>query len=104
MAGNDPTEAPATTPKGEKPNFSDEEKEQFEQELEDSDSTAILLGIHAELQAIRSLLEGAQDNQSERLTCATCGETYPSEKQLRDHARTSHKAPQNMPLEDIADV
>ena len=86
-----------------KPNFTDKEKAQFEQELEDSDSTAILLGIHAELQAIRSLLEGAQDNPTERLTCATCGETYPSEKQLRDHARTSHKAPTDMPLEDIAE-
>jgi len=84
-------------------NLTDEEKAQFEQELEASDSTAILLGIHAELQAIRSLLEGAQEQETERLTCATCGETYPSEKQLRDHARTSHKAPTDMPLEDIAE-
>jgi len=85
-------------------NLSDEEKAQFEQELEDSDSTAILLGIHAELQAIRTLLEGAQTDTTERLTCATCGETYPSEKQLRDHARTSHKAPNDMPLADIAEI
>ena len=84
-------------------NLSDEEKAQFEQELEDSDSTAILLGIHAELQAIRSLLEGAQAQETNRLTCATCGESYPSEKQLRDHARTSHKAPTDMPLADIAE-
>jgi len=85
-------------------NLSDEQKAQFEQELEESDSTAILLGIHAELQAIRSLLEGAQEQEPNRLTCATCGETYPSEKQLRDHARTSHKAPSDMPLEDIAEI
>jgi hypothetical protein len=84
-------------------NLTDEEKAQFEQELEDSDSTAILLGIHAELQAIRSLLEGAQAQETNRLTCATCGESYPSEKQLRDHARTSHKAPTDMPLADIAE-
>jgi hypothetical protein len=104
MAGNDPTEAPATTPKGEKPNFSDEEKEQFEQELEDSDSTAILLGIYTELQAIRSLLEQPQDTSEETLACATCGESFAGEKPLRAHAQKAHKAPSDMPLEDIADV
>jgi hypothetical protein len=83
--------------------FTDEEKVQFEQELEESDSTAILLGIHAELQAIRSLLEGAQEQETNSLTCATCGETYPSETQLRDHARTTHKAPSDMELADIAE-
>ena len=85
-------------------NFTDEQKAQFEQELEETDSTAILLGIHAELQAIRTLLEGAESTESESLTCATCGENYPSEKQLRQHAQKAHKAPSNMPLEDITDV
>jgi len=80
-----------------------EEKERFEQQIENTDTKAVLLGIHAELQAIRSLLEGAQEQEPNRLTCATCGETYPSEKQLRDHARTTHKAPSDMPLADIAE-
>jgi protein-arginine kinase activator protein McsA len=85
-------------------NFTDEEKEAFEQELEESDSTAILLGIYGELQAIRSLLEQPQDASEENLTCSTCGESYTSEKQLRQHARTTHKAPSDMPLEDIAEL
>ena len=85
-------------------NFSDDEKEQFEQELEESDSTAILLGIYGELQAIRSLLEQPQDVSEETLTCATCGESYNTEKALRSHARESHKAPSNMSLDDLADV
>jgi hypothetical protein len=82
-------------------NLSDEEKAQFEQELEESDSTAILLGIHAELQAIRSLLEGAQAQEPNRLTCATCGESFVGEKPLRTHAQKAHKAPSDMPLEDL---
>jgi len=85
-------------------NLSDEEKAEFEQELEESDSTAILLGIHAELQAIRTLLEGAQEDQTERLTCATCGESFVGEKPLRAHAQKAHKAPSDMPLEDIAEI
>jgi hypothetical protein len=83
--------------------FTDEEKAQFEQELEESDSTAILLGIHAELQAIRSLLEGAQEHETNNLTCATCGGSFVGEKPLRAHAQKAHKAPSDMPLEDIAE-
>ncbi len=86
------------------PQFTDEQKQQFEQELEESDSTAILLGIYGELQAIRSLLEQPQDTSEEPLVCTTCGESYQTEKQLRQHARESHKAPSNMNIEDLADV
>jgi hypothetical protein len=85
-------------------NFTDEEKAQFEQELEESDSTAILLGIYGELQAIRSLLEQPQDTSEEPLVCATCGGSYQTEKALRSHARESHKAPSNMNIEDLADL
>jgi hypothetical protein len=84
-------------------NLTDEQKAQFEQELEDSDSTAILLGIHAELQAIRTLLEEAQEHETNSLTCATCGESFVGEKPLRAHAQKAHKAPSDMPLEDIAE-
>ena len=84
--------------------FDPEQKEQFEQELEESNSTAILLGIYGELQAIRSLLEQPQDAVEETLTCATCGESYNTEKALRSHARESHKAPSNMNIEDLEDL
>ena len=85
-------------------NYDEQDKEAFEAQIEETDTKAVLLGIHAELQAIRTLLEGAESTESESLTCATCGENYPSEKQLRQHAQKAHKAPSNMPLEDIADV
>jgi hypothetical protein len=85
-------------------NFSDEEKEAFEQELEESDSTAILLGIYGELQAIRALLEQPQDTSEAKLECATCGESFAGEKPLRAHAQRAHKAPSDMPLESIADL
>jgi hypothetical protein len=87
--------------------LSDEDKDRFEQELEETDTTAILLGIYTELQAIHSLLEGVdgtQEQETNSLTCAMCGETYPSETQLRDHVKLTHKAPNDMPLEDIAET
>ena len=84
-------------------NWSDQEKQDFEAQLEDTDTKAVLLGIHAELQAIRTLLDGAQtDTESkETATCDLCGETKPIES-LVEHAITEHKAPTDTSIDDVA--
>jgi hypothetical protein len=85
-------------------NWSDQEKQDFEAQLEETDTKAVLLGIHAELQAIRSLLEATQSDTAESqdvATCDLCGKEKPLES-LVEHAITEHKAPTDTTLEDVA--
>lgn len=78
------------------------DKEQFEERLEETDTTAILLGIHAELQEIRQLLDDVeQDN--ELLICGTCHDKFTSVGTLRQHARKTHNAPPDMPLDNLTE-
>ena len=84
--------------------FTPEQKEQFEQELQETDATAILLGIHAELAQIRTLLEESNtgdSSASEReYECTFCGDTYP-ESEIVDHAQEAHKAPFDLSPETV---
>ena len=85
-------------------NWSDQEKQDFEAQLEETDTKAVLLGIHAELQAIRTLLEATQSDtgdSQETATCDLCGETKPIES-LVEHAITEHKAPTDTSIDDVA--
>jgi len=85
-------------------NWSDQEKQDFEAQLEETDTKAVLLGIHAELQAIRSLLEATQSDTAESqdvATCDLCGQAKPIES-LVEHAITEHKAPTDTTLADVA--
>ena len=85
-------------------NWSDQEKQDFEAQLDETDTKAVLLGIHAELQAIRSLLEASQGDTSDSqdvATCDLCGETKPLDS-LVEHAIKEHKAPTDTTLEDVA--
>jgi len=85
-------------------NWSDQEKQDFEAQLEDTDTKAVLLGIHAELQAIRALLEASDDSTADSqdvVTCDLCGETKPIES-LVEHAITEHKAPTDTSIDDVA--
>jgi len=85
-------------------NWSDQEKQDFEAQLDDTDTKAVLLGIHAELQAIRALLESSQGDTEESTdteTCDLCGQEKPIEG-LVEHAITEHKAPTDTTLEDVA--
>ena len=85
-------------------NWSDQEKQDFEAQLEETDTKAVLLGIHAELQAIRTLLEATQSDTAdsqEVATCDLCGETKPIEG-LVEHAITEHKAPTDTKVDDVA--
>ena len=85
-------------------NWSDQEKQDFEAQLEETDTKAVLLGIHAELQAIRTLLEATQTDTAESqetATCDLCGQEKPIES-LVEHAITEHKAPTDTKVEDVA--
>jgi len=85
------------------PNFTDQEKQDFEAQLEETDTKAVLLGIHAELQAIRSLLEATQSDTAESqdvATCDLCGQEKPIGS-LVEHAITEHKAPTDTSIDDV---
>ena len=85
-------------------NWSDQEKQDFEAQLEDTDTKAVLLGIHAELQAIRTLLEATQTDTAESketATCDLCGQEKPIES-LVEHAIAEHKAPTDTSIDDVA--
>jgi hypothetical protein len=84
-------------------NWSDQEKQDFEAQLDDTDTKAVLLGIHAELQAIRALLEASQADTSDSqdvATCDLCGETKPLDS-LVEHAIKEHKAPTDTSIDDV---
>ena len=84
-------------------NWSDQEKQDFEAQLEDTDTKAVLLGIHAELQAIRTLLEATQTDTAESketATCDLCGQEKPIES-LVEHAIKEHTAPTDTKVEDV---
>jgi len=103
MMGNDPKKAPATMQKGEQP-MTEDEKAEFEQQLAETDTKAVLLGIHAELQAIRALLEASQADTSdsqELATCDLCGQEKPLDS-LVEHAIKEHKAPTDTSIDDVA--
>jgi hypothetical protein len=85
-------------------NWSDQEKQDFEAQLEDTDTKAVLLGIHAELQAIRALLEASEADTGESTdmaVCDLCGQEKPIDS-LVEHAITEHKAPTDTTVNDVA--
>ena len=85
-------------------NWSDQEKQDFEAQLDETNTKAVLLGIHAELQAIRSLLEATQSDtggSQDVATCDLCGQEKPLGG-LVEHAITEHKAPTDAKIEDVA--
>jgi len=78
--------------------------DEYEQQLEDTSVKAILLGIHAELQALRIQSQDTQDstrNADTSLCCGTCGERFATARVLRTHAEELHNAPSDMAMEDI---
>jgi len=78
--------------------MNDQEKREYEQQLDDVDLKAILLGIHSELTHIRRLLSEAE-TQSERWECHDCGEIAATEAEMISHAIETHKAPPNMDVD-----
>ena len=81
--------------------LSDEQKEAFEQELEDTSVKALLIQQNALLQQILTTVSDATDDDTERLKCRMCGESFERSK-LVEHARDAHNAPGDMGVEDVA--
>lgn len=80
------------------------QNEDYDEELDSIDTKAILLGIHAELQALRVHMagqDGAEGTTDTSMTCHTCGESYAAESVLRAHAEAVHKAPPDISLADL---
>jgi len=84
-------------------NLTEEQKAQFEEQLEQMDSKALLAGIHSELMQIRMLLQDGTQTNSEpsekQYECHFCRETY-APREIQSHAVEQHKAPQNMDLQE----
>jgi len=78
--------------------MNDQEKREYEQQLDDADLKAILLGIHSELTHIRRLLSET-DTETERWACHDCDETFGVKGELISHAVEIHKAPPNMDVD-----
>lgn len=85
-------------------NFDDDEQQAFEEELQETDATAVLVGIHSELTHIRRLLEQANGDtdDGEQYACAMCGEVVPKEN-LQAHAVDEHNAPPDMPVDQLGE-
>lgn len=83
--------------------LSQDEIDEYEEQLDQMDSKALLAGIHSELIQIRMLLQDEPKTDPEPTEqlyeCHFCGETYPA-SEIESHAVESHKAPQNLPLEE----
>jgi len=82
----------------------DYDLEKGEEQIADTDTKAILLGIHSELQHIRLLLSRSQSRDSVSSTdmaCGTCGEQYSTEAAMRGHAQRKHNAPTDIALEEL---
>ena len=79
------------------------QEDEYEEELEQVDSKALLAGIHSELMQIRVLLQQANENDSEPseqvYECHFCSETY-GKREIQSHAVEAHKAPPNLDLQE----
>ena len=84
--------------------LSQDEIDEYEEQLEQMDSKALLAGIHSELIQIRMLLQDGSKTDSEPTEqlyeCSFCGETYPA-SDLESHAVETHKAPTGLPIGDL---
>jgi Asp-tRNA(Asn)/Glu-tRNA(Gln) amidotransferase C subunit len=89
--------------------LSDEQKEQYEQQLEEVDTKALLASISAELTQIRMLLQDenkpdtTESKAMYRCTYMGCGETV-REDERRDHGLTKHKAPPDLALDNFEQI
>lgn len=92
-------------------NFSDEEREKYEQQLAELDEKTLIIQqvtelaeIRKQLQLLNSQLVGVElddaDNGTDAKVCTTCNTEVPEDK-LQSHAVEEHNAPPEMPVEDL---
>ena len=80
-------------------NLSQDEIDEYEEQLAQMDSKALLAGIHSELIQIRMLLQDGPKSNSEPTEqlyeCHFCREQYAADE-ISNHAVEQHKAPPNL--------
>jgi transcription initiation factor IIE alpha subunit len=83
-------------------NFTEEEREQLEEQYQEVDEKLIQIQILMELHAIRQALTEPQEAESGPTvyTCTACGESVPAEKRSQ-HAANTHNAPPDVPVADL---
>jgi len=86
----------------------EDEKEQYEKQLAQLDSKALLATIAAELGQIRMLLQDESESptngsEAHMYQCQMCGEVV-GQDERRDHGLTRHKAPPDLALESFDKV
>jgi hypothetical protein len=89
-------------------NFDDEQRKQFEKELEQVDEKTLLIQQLTELAAIRMQLQELNQNLSgdvetdsvDTKTCSACQQEV-RESELESHAVEQHNAPADMAVEDL---
>lgn len=86
-------------------NFTEEEKQELEEQYADIDPKLIQIQMLMELSQIRMLLEGAQtgsqsEGEQDVYRCVSCNETVEAGDR-QAHAEGSHNAPPNVPIEDL---
>jgi len=78
----------------------------IDHQLEDADSTALLVGMYSELQKIRWNLEKLNDTlapseqEQPQYECVYC-HTVVGEDKRDAHARDVHNAPESIPLDNL---
>lgn len=88
--------------------LTDEQEEQYEKQLAQLDSKALLATIAAELGQIRMLLQDEPQSPTDgreatMYKCKMCGELVGADER-RDHGLTRHKAPPDLALESFDKV
>jgi len=88
--------------------LTDEQEEQYEKQLAQLDSKALLATIAAELGQIRMLLQDdakspTDEREAQMYQCQMCGEVV-GQDERRDHGIVNHKAPPDLALESFDKV
>jgi len=88
--------------------LTDEQEEQYEKQLAQLDSKALLATIAAELGQIRMLLQDdatspTDEREAHMYQCQMCGDVVGKDER-RDHGLTRHKAPPDLALESFDKV
>lgn len=81
--------------------LTEDEKQEYEAQLEDTDLKALLIQQNSLLHAILRELQGPQeDSQPTQYKCTSCEEIVVRENR-GTHATNEHNAPPNVPVDDL---
>lgn len=82
--------------------LTDDEIEQYEQQLEDTSVKALLIEQNSLLRALYSEIAQGESETEAQYKCESCQSVYP-ESQLEQHLVESHNAPKGIDVMDMFD-